>query len=261
MGTEQNSYLFPEFRKREILKIIGERGLAQIPELAEICGVSAATIRRDLNELHRDGAIRRTHGGAVLQESGSIEQLHRKKLELMKAEKTRIAQAAVQQISDGESIFLDSGTTTLMIATLLEPFQNLTVITNNTDIIQSIKLHPSSQLVVTGGIMRAGYSVLAGPAAESFLATLKIDKVFIGADSVDIRDGLYSSSFMEVALKQLSVHSGRTRYLVTDSTKFYIKGIVKICDLSEFDYIITDDGLNAKSRSILREQKVEMIIV
>ncbi len=242
--------------------MIGEKGVVQIAELAEICGVSLATIRRDLNELDHDGAIRRTHGGAVLRDTGPQEQPHRKKLQMMRAEKTRIALAAAHMISDGESIFLDSGTTTMLIAKRLEHFKNLTVITNNTDIIQTIQLHTSSQLIIVGGICRQDFSVLVGPTAEDFIRNLKISKVFIGADAVDAHAGLYSSNILEVTLKQLSIRSGQTKVLVTDSTKFQIDGLMKVCGLEEFDYIITDNGLDAETTAWLCEQpKPHMVFV
>ena len=255
--------MISEYRKREILKVIEEQGIVQISELAEICGVSEATIRRDLNSLDKEGAVRRTHGGAISFLDSSQEQPHRKKLELMKLEKMRIAQAAANMISDGESIFLDSGTTTQAIAKHLERYKNLTVITNNTSIIPVIKLHESSHLVITGGMMRVGFNVLVGPTTEVFLKSIKIDKVFIGADAVDPRDGLYNSSLVELMPKQLSVRCGRRRFLVTDSSKFGNKGLIKVCNLDEFDYIITDDGLSEESVATIKEVtlKPEIILV
>ena len=261
LRTGQWDYMVPEFRKQEILKSITDKGVAQIAELAEICGVSQATIRRDLNELAHEGAVQRTYGGAIMRSGESREHPHQQKLLLMKPEKARIGLAAAQMVADGDSIFLDSGTTALEVARHLNNLQNITVVTNNTDIIGCIQLHPSSQLIVTGGVMRFGFNVLVGPTAVELLRNMTIDKVFIGADAVSASDGLFSSTFVEVSLKLTSVKSGRTRILITDSTKFHMHGLIRVCPLDDFDAIITDAGLEPDLVAQLEKAKPRLVIV
>ncbi len=250
----------PAYRKLEILKLLRQSGMVQIAELAKHCGVSQATVRRDLNELDKNGAICRTHGGAVMVQGTAYEQPHKQKLALMQEQKQRIAIAATNFISDGDSVFIDSGTTALLLSQRLGEYKNLTVITNNTDIVNSINLHPTSTFVLTGGVRREEFSVLVGSITEDFMRDIKVDKAFVGADAIDSKNGLYNSSFTESALKRLIVLSGRVRILISDSSKFQIPGLVRICGLESFDFIITDDGLDAQKRKDIEDVGVGLII-
>ena len=152
----------PAQRQQNILNYLNDNYSITIQQAADLNHVSIATTRRDLDELGRAGLLRRTHGGAVLDDPDSIssEIIHNDKIKLMVSEKIRIAQKAAQMIADGSCIFLDSGTTTLFLAKQLKERKNLTLITNNLDIACNILLDVSSTLVVTGGTRRQDYNVL-----------------------------------------------------------------------------------------------------
>lgn len=232
----------PIERQDSILQYIRTHGSAQIKELSVLMGVSEATIRRDLDELDHSGKVERTHGGAICNHNGtSFERKHEEKMSIMEEEKRRIAQAAASFVSEGDTIFLDSGTTTFLLGTLLSDIPNLTIITYDIIIAYSLALHPTSTLIVTGGVRRSGYNnVLIGVQTENFLRDLHVDKTFLGADAIDINFGVSNSNYMEAEVKKQAAKIGRHTFLLTDHSKFGNTALSKVCSLDEIDVLITD---------------------
>lgn len=146
----------PAQRQQQISDYLKSKFSISIKEASELCNVSEATARRDLDDMAAAGLLERTHGGAVLHKGTGFEEYHDEKMKAMIPEKTRIAREAVKLIKDGDSIFLDSGTTTLLLGQQLEGIKKLTVVTNNLDIASTVKLDNSSTMIVTGGVRRDG---------------------------------------------------------------------------------------------------------
>jgi Transcriptional regulators of sugar metabolism len=251
----------PASRHQNILSIINEKEKVHIFEIAKYCSISEATARRDLDYLCSKGLIIRTRGGALSKNATAFETPQLEKRQLFMAEKERIAKYAAELVSDGESLFLDSGTTTLMIAENLISYKDLKIITNNIDIISNVFFHSSSTLIVTGGIRRNNYSTLAGSITESFIRDIEVDKVFIGVDAIDSKSGIYSNSFEEIGLKRIINDCGRQAILVTDHSKFYKPGLVKINPLSKYNMIITDDGLEEEDIKNIKGQNIDLVTV
>lgn len=234
----------PAERLRRILLYIESNGSAQIKELASDQKVSEATIRRDLDELVKIGSIKRTHGGAILNNYGaSFEHIYNDKLRIQFEEKVRIGVSAAGMVCDGDTIFLDSGTTTYQIAMNLAAKKNIIVVTYDLAIASSIKLHPTSTLMVTGGMKREGYNVLIGSVTENFIKGLRVDRTFLTADAIDVDFGISNANFYEVGIKKLLIEAASETIVVADRTKFGKKAVAKVCDLSEIDMIVTDIDL------------------
>ncbi len=224
-----------------IMEQINKYGRMNVWETAERLDVSTATIRRDLNELEQRGMIKRIHGGAVLSSvSTTFEYQYHDKVALRMEEKRRIADKAVEEIQDGDAIFLDSGTTTYQIALLLGNKKNLTVLTYDMSIAAVLNNHPSAQVIVTGGVLRPYYNVLLGSITESFIRNMMVDKVFLSADAIHQTYGISNANFIESGVKSLLVKAGKKIILVADRTKFGKLAVSKFCDLEEIDLLITD---------------------
>lgn len=251
----------PANRQMRILKELELNKSITVNQVVELCGVSAATARRDLDEMAEAGILFRTHGGAVLEQHERFEIFHEEKMKLMIPEKTRIAEAALQFIHDGSSICLDSGTTALFLARQLKSYKNLTVVTHNLDIAYSVPLHPSSTLILTGGIRRDGYNVLVGTLAEEMVEGLSVDVSFLGADAINEKHGVFNSNFTEIGIKRKIIACGKKKILLSDHTKFRKKALTKVCDLDVFDAIITDCGLDAKVRETLENGTCKLFLV
>ncbi len=260
MSFRQN--YVPAERQEKILQYIRQHGSGQIRALSEWLEVSEATVRRDLDDLHHAGYIERTHGGAIYNRAGtSFERQYEEKLTLMEAEKRRIAGAAAALLSPGDTLFLDSGTTSYYLGCALSGIPHLTVFTYDLMVAYSIALHPSSQLIVSGGIRRPGYNnVLLGSQVIGFLRDLRVDKVFLGADAVDLDFGVSNSNFQEAEIKAQAVSSGEKVVLLADSTKFEKVALSRVCGLDQIDALITDDGIDPQLQKSL-EGLVDQVIV
>ena len=251
----------PAQRQQQISDYLKSKFSISIKEASELCNVSEATARRDLDDMAAAGLLERTHGGAVLHKGTGFEEYHDEKMKAMIPEKTRIAREAVRLIKDGDSIFLDSGTNTLLLGQQLEGIKKLTVVTNNLDIASTVKLDNSSTMIVTGGVRRDGYSVLIGDIAEELVRKLYVDIAFVGADAVNSKSGVYNSNFMEIGIKKSMIASGKRTVLLADHSKFKQKALAKICDIEEFDTIITDSGIEKETREYLDKKIPHLIVV
>ncbi|MDO5344807.1 MAG: DeoR/GlpR family DNA-binding transcription regulator [Lachnospiraceae bacterium] len=258
---DQTNSSIPAQRQQIIMEYLMEKSSISIREAADLCHVSDATARRDLDDMAVQGLIERTHGGAVVERGTGLEKNHAEKMKIMIPEKTRIAMEAAKMICDGNSIFLDSGTTTFLLAKQLQGFKNLTVVTHNLDVAYRIKLDQTSTLILTGGIRRDGYNVLIGEIAEDLVNQLSVDIVFMGADAINAKYGVFNSSFLELGIKRSCLSSGKQKVLISDHTKFNRKALTKVCNIEEFDTVITDEGIDDESRQILETKIKKLIIV
>ena len=258
---EEINICIPAQRQQQILEYLQSQKSITIRKAAEIFMVSEATIRRDLDELASTGKIERTHGGAVLHTGTGFEWQHAEKMQEMIPEKKRIAIAAKKLIEDGDSLFLDTGTTTYLLAEELKEKKRLTVVTNNLDIAYTTELDATSTMIITGGIRRDGYSSLVGDIAADLVRKLYVDVSFIGADAVSVGNGVFNTNFNEIGIKKSGIESGKRKVLLADSSKFSRKALAKICDLQEFDIIITDSGIDEAQLRILKEKIARVIIV
>src|SRR5579871_1318102 len=173
MLNATESGLLVEERRRRICEFLRAEGRVTVEALAQRFGTSQVTIRADLSALEAAGALVRTHGGALLRDEED-EPLDVKQLQ-HHAEKVRIAQAAVAMISDGETLILDSGTTTAEIARALRKaqFRSINVITNALNVAALLMDVPSVRLIMLGGILRRESNSLSGPMAAAALATMQ----------------------------------------------------------------------------------------
>ena len=242
MNYRQN--YVPAEHQQKIIEYIRQHGSAQIKELSEMLFVSEATVRRDLDELHLSGSLERTHGGAIYRRQGtSFERRYEEKMTLMEAEKREIATEALKEISPGDTLFLDSGTTSYFLGRALGGIPDLTVFTYDLMVAYSCELHPSSTITITGGTRRQGHNnVLLGMQAVDFIRGLKVDKVFLGADAVDL-SCVSNSNVPEAEIKKAAVEAGESVYLLIDHTKIGQRALAKVCTLDCIDTLITDRGI------------------
>ncbi|EWG10008.1 DeoR/GlpR family DNA-binding transcription regulator [Cytobacillus firmus] len=249
-------------RTERIVQYINKQGFVKTNELIDLFKVSKPTIIRDLLKLEKDGSIIRTHGGAKSIHKGTnFEPTHMTKEQTSYSEKESIAIKAKELVQPGETILLDSGTTTLMLAKQLVNFENITVITNDIKIAMCLSENDSIDLVVLGGQRRKGVYSLIGPLTESILNQLHVDKVFLGADAIDLQNGITNSNIDESNIKKTMLTIGNSIILLADSSKFNCAAFMKIDEVSAVHFIITDNGIHKKiSVKQFKEQGVEILI-
>lgn len=255
--------LLLEERRREIRALIEERGRVTTEELAERFHTSLVTIRGDLNALAETGLIVRTHGGALAHRDGEEVPIEIKQ-NLRHAEKVRIATAAVQMIRDGETIMLDSGSTTGEIAKqirTLNKLHGINVITNALNVAVTLAQAPHVRLVMLGGVLRPNSYSLSGPQAEAALAGLQADKLFLGVDSLDPEIGLMTPHVLEAQLNAQMIRAARQVVAVADSSKLLRRSLSVIAKVEQIHTLITDQGAGADSVDALRQRGVEVVLV
>lgn len=248
-------------RRDKIMHIIQSKGSAKVEELSKKCDVSAVTIRNDLEFFEEKGLIHRIYGGALLRNNVYNDPALEEKQKLNIDEKSRIGEAAAGVIKDGESVILDSGTTTREVALQLKRKEGLTVMTNAINIALDLASFSNLQVMLTGGILREKSHSLVGPEAEQTLQNYYFDKLFLGVNGIDSEHGLTTSNALEAQLNRKMVQRANQVIAVTDSTKFGRHSFSRICGLETVDTVITDDNISDDYKKKIQDQEVTIIEV
>ncbi len=254
--------LFVEERRRQIIEQIEAKQRVTVEQLTDRFAVSAVTIRGDLDALAQAGAVVRSHGGALRRREGDDIPLAVKATQHHE-EKVRIAQAAVREINDGETIMLDSGTSTAEIARQIRTLKlrSLNVITNALNVAMDLANLPHVRLIMLGGMLRHMSYSLAGPQAEQVLRGLHADRLFLGVDSLDPEIGLMTPDVLEAQLNALMIQVSREVIAVTDSSKFQRRSLSVIASIDKLHKLITDTGASPQMVAALRARGVKVILV
>lgn len=250
--------LFEEERKQKIVDYIQTYKRASVQELAQSFGVSESTVRRDLKGLEEAGELRRTHGGAVAFRDDNAEPPFSEKEDRYRAQKEAVAKAAVATVRDGDSLLLDSGTTTFYVAKLLKGFSRLTVVTNSLMAAEELAGRKEIELILTGGILRQETLAMVGPLAEKAIAAIRVNKAFMATNGLDINAGLTTPNMVEAAVKKQMILSAAHVTLLADHSKFGTVSFAKVADLSEIDQVIVDDGLSSGAARQLEEAGIDV---
>jgi DeoR family transcriptional regulator of aga operon len=250
-----------EERRRAIVDYVNENGRALVRELAKKFGSSEITIRRDLELLHERGLIYRTHGGALPIRAGSESDRDLTQREMQHPrEKLKIAEAAARMVREGQSIILDSGSTTTAIARALRDFQQLTIITNAINIASELA-GSKVDVILTGGMLRKNSFSLVGPIAEESLRRLKADIVFLGVDGFDTHSGVSTPNLLEAQLNRLMVSIAARVVAVCDSSKFGRSSLSSIVPIANIHGVITDKQIPKTDLRALKKAGLEIVLV
>jgi DeoR/GlpR family transcriptional regulator of sugar metabolism len=250
-----------EERRQRILKFIDENGAASVAELRSLMDVSPMTIRRDLIHLSSQGLVIRTHGGAVSPRESTTSEFHYEvKTQIHVKEKQRIGLAAAKMVNDGETVILDSGSTTFQIARNLKAKRNLMVVTNDLMIASHLSEANGISVILIGGSMRHRMFSTVGPYAEEMLREFSVDKTFLSADAVHIGKGVLNTTPQEVPIKRLMIEAAQEVVLVVDHSKFDKLGLSFVCNISDVDKVLTDEGIRPELSTSLKEQGVTLEI-
>lgn len=263
-AEEPPKTLMTQQRRGKIVELVEERGVVRVGELAGLFSVSEVTIRNDLECLEREGLLTRDHGGAIKNpETRLVTSLLRvdERAGERIDEKRRIAQAAAQLVSPGDTIILDAGTTVVELARLVSKVAPLTVVTNALNVALEIGAAGEARLILLGGTFHQESSSTVGALAEHNLAELVVQKLFLGAQAFDLPHGLTDSTSEIAQVKRAMIRAAREVILLTDSSKWGRAGFVKVTPLDQIDRIITDDGLPGEARAEIERLGIELTLV
>jgi DeoR family transcriptional regulator, aga operon transcriptional repressor len=258
-----SGHLLPEERRRRIVEMLHHTEVITVSHLVERFGVSRVTARADLDYLAGQGALVRSHGGALKNMDLRSDYPLQLKQTLHHAEMVRIAGAAVKLLNDGDTIAIDSATTTCEIAKQIARLSlgSLTVITNALNIANELSGLPWVSLIMTGGMLRHKSSSFNGPHALETLRDLNIGHLFLGADAFDVEAGLTTPDILgaQVALRMIEL--AREVTVVVDASKFGRHSLTLSGRTEDIDRVITDARVSAVHLDLLRQRGIEVIVV
>jgi len=226
-------------RHSAILKAVARTGTSTVTGLAAELSVSGETIRRDIRALSEDGLLVKVHGGATmpgpLKEPG-----FRQRLGDNPAAKKAIARAAARQVRDGDTLMMDTGSTTAYAARALLDHRDLLVVTNSADIARTLATRKGNRVYMAGGELRADDGAALGPAAASFVEQFRVRVAILSIGAIDTEDGLMDYYLSEAEFSRVVMGRAEQVIVVADHSKFGRRGLVRVCDLERIHTLITD---------------------
>lgn len=259
-----------EVSKVERLQAITEMALRAeritVEELSMRMGVSAATIRRDLQSLQRQGVLRRDHGGAatvepIAYDSFAQDSSFQKEAGLHIEEKRRIAVAAASLVEDGDALAMTAGTTVTQVARSIPFNRRVTIFTNAVNIAMELSCRQNVTLRLTGGALRGAWFSLVGSEAVASAQQFIADKLFISANAVSAQLGLMDFHVEEAAVNRVLMAHARQRIVVADHTKFGATAPCVVGDAGLIDVIVTDTQTPELELAPFRERGVKILQV
>jgi DeoR/GlpR family transcriptional regulator of sugar metabolism len=243
-------------RQADVLLHIKQKGSATIGELAQRFEVSEMTVRRILHRLSDLSQVIRTPGGAMAAPGGSMERTFLERSHKMSAAKNALGRVAASLVQDGETIVLDSGTTTQCIARHLAGRTNLVVITSSLAALEELSASTGIQVQLTGGIYRRVSHDLYGSAVSESLESIYADRVFFGAAALSFHKGAMN---FDHEMPRMMLQAGKQKTLVIDSSKIGIEAVYRFCPIEQCDVIITDRGV--KGADLQRLRKLTKVLI
>lgn len=227
-------------RQNQILEILQEQGECKIAFLAEKFGTSEMTVRRDLQDLSDHGRVIRTHGGARLASGVNFEFTFLQRTKLAQREKQAIGKLAADLVKEGQSVLLDSGTTTLAIADHLKLRRNIKVVTTSLPIASMLQFNETIEINLLGGQLRAGAPDLCGAITLANLEMIRTDLAFIGTDAIDAEGAAYTDSADLAVMLTKIARAAAAAYVVADSSKLNRTAMWKLFPMNKVSGLITD---------------------
>ncbi|CAG1009183.1 Glucitol operon repressor [Anaerolineales bacterium] len=248
-------------RQKQILSLLSKAGRLSVAEIVEQFAISEATARRDLETLSSQGKVQRVHGGVIAIEQAPPELPILQRENEQSDEKSRIGRVAAELISNGETVFLGSGTTVLETAKNLRERKNLTVLTNSLPVLNAFAGIRDITIVSLGGQLRDSELSFIGHITEQALAELRVDKVVMGTRSVSLEHGLTNDYLPETLTDRAILKIGREVIIVADHTKVNRVSTALLAPLESVQTFVTDSNADKKFLQALKRQGINLIIV
>ncbi|MFI6048585.1 DeoR/GlpR family DNA-binding transcription regulator [Streptomyces violascens] len=254
-------------RWQALLELLVEQGRLDVDEAATALGVSAATIRRDFDQLAEQQMLVRTRGGALVH-GVSYELPLRYKTARQASEKQRIAKAVADLVAPGEAVGLTGGTTTTEVARALAVRPELatgspalTIVTNALNIANELAVRPQFKIVVTGGVARPQSYELTGPLAGGVLNQITMDVAVLGVGAFDVTHGASAHDEDEAGINRLLCERAERVVVAADSTKLGKRTFARICATSQVGTLVTDTAVPEEMVTAFTEAGVTVLAV
>jgi len=258
--VEEQPDLIPAERKLHIQKILRTQGVVRVSSLSDLLGVSQITIRRDLEQLEEEGFLERTHGGAILSHRLRLEPLFTEKDNINQEAKRQIGMAAARLVEDGDTLLINSGSTTLRIFPNLVGIKNLRVITNNMGVFLETR-GMDLELILTGGIFREQSNSLVGSFAVHNIEKVVATRCFIGVDGISLKHGLTTPILQEAEAARAMIDCTKGPVIVVaDSSKLGVVSNFSTATIDQVNILVTSKGIDDTYLAGLEEKGIEVIV-
>ncbi|HKZ90919.1 MAG TPA: DeoR/GlpR family DNA-binding transcription regulator [Candidatus Limnocylindrales bacterium] len=251
--------IFQLERREQIMQRLLREGRVDVTELAETFLVTSETIRRDLSDLQRERLVRRVHGGAIPWRGAPLVPRLDVREGINVDEKRRIAAAAAREVPESGSLIIDSGSTALHLADLLDRERDLTVITNSIPIIRSLALTERPTVVVVGGALERKTMAMIDETGVDMLREITVDVLFVGCDGMSPERGFTTPYRAEVAIKRAMMASARRIVMMFDHSKIGNEQLFRFATIEEVDTIIT--GVEVDDETVARLEEHGPVVI
>lgn len=249
-----------EERKETILKTLEVKGKVRVQEMAEVLRVSSETIRRDLEKLEKEGALKKVYGGAVKSKLNLGELPFEQKVTINQREKRAICRAAASLVEQDDIIMIGHGTTVLEIVYFLSDKQNVTIVTPSIPVLLLAMEVFKGKIIFIGGELEREQKLMYGPLSERMLEQIKVNKAFIAAAGISYTDGITDYDLHGANISRKMMERAEEAIVLADHTRFGKTAFAHICRLTDPSMIITDQGCSDEWKKILSEMEVEFLI-
>jgi DeoR family glycerol-3-phosphate regulon repressor len=250
----------PDERRRQIEQLVRGAGRLTVEELAERLAASRETIRRDLSQLAERGRLRKFHGGAALPELGG-EEAFRARLADQAQEKLQIGRRAASLFHPGDSLFIDTGTTTIPFAAALAPIGHLTVVTNSGLVATEIaRVNARNRVFLLGGDFREDGLETVGPIVLEQILRFRPTHVVLTIGALDEEAGIMDYDTEEAEIARLMVAQARRLTVLADATKLGRSAPFTVCDIATIDRLVTNRAPEGAVAAALAASNVEVIV-
>lgn len=238
-------------RDTQILDALGVRKKISVQELAELLNVSGVTIRKDLSVLESAGLLKREHGFAVLPTSDDVST----RLLFNYETKRRIARKAAEQVRDGETLMIESGSCCALLAEEISTTRrDVTIITNSVFIANFVR-HKAARIILLGGELQQESQVMVGSLVKKCAENFSVEKIFMGTDGFNDRGAMSGDLMRAEAVRDMS-ESARRAIILTESKKFSQFGVVPLLEYKRIDTIFTDTDISAETKKVFASKGV-----
>jgi len=254
-----NSGYIPADRQKRIQRLLQEKGVVKVTDLSALLGVSEITIRRDLDTLERNGELERTHGGAVYNQRMRIEPRYAQKDSIHREEKEAIGRAAAKLVEAGDTLLINSGSTTKQVIRSLKISQARIITSNLGAVIEAQE--SEMELILIGGLLRSQSNSLVGSLATLSLQQVYGNKAFIGVDGLSVKYGLTTPILEEAEIaREMIRRTPGPVIVVADHSKLSVVSNFMTAPIDQVDMLVTDQGLNNELREELEKIGIKVII-
>ena len=249
-----------EERKERILELLQKEGKVRCAELSRLFSISEVSVRNTLSAMEQEGLVERTHGGAVLASAVKGDRHYLERKGRYTEEKRRIAKQIAGMIQSGETLFVNSGTTTLFVVEELQKLSALTIVTNSIPMAMEFSDYPNFNIILLGGNIDLTHSFTYGDDALAQLRKYRADKLILSIDGISLEKGLTTYYFQEVAINKMMMERVERNIVAADFSKIGAESFSYVTDISQVDCLVTNASANTGELQKLRDAGIEICL-